>query len=205
MNHQTHQGPVATPSWSRRRRVALAAAALSVLVACGGGGDPSAPSIHYRTVGSYPITDCVKDNITGLTWEGKTATGWRAGSNGYTHYDNTAAAQFWDGASPVNPTQAQMDAASNSVGYKNAVNASKLCGYTNWRLPTTDELLSLVDRSAATGAMVDATWFPNVGDRYWSSSPYADLAANAWFVNFSNGSVGNSDRYGSNFQVRLVR
>ncbi|TXT33141.1 MAG: hypothetical protein FD135_5549, partial [Comamonadaceae bacterium] len=83
----------------------------------------------YSTVpnpagGSFAVTECVKDNISGLTWEGKTATGPRAGSLAYTNYDNTAAAQGWFG---LNPTPAQIDAATNAVGYKNAVNASALC------------------------------------------------------------------------------
>lgn len=103
----------------------------------------------YSTVpnpvgGSFAVTDRVKDNITGLTWEGKTATGPRAGSNTYSHYDSTTEAQYYDGINYVVTTQEQIDAASNSIGYKNAVNARALCGYTDWRLPTVDELQSLV-------------------------------------------------------------
>lgn len=159
----------------------------------------------YSTVGSYPITDCVKDNITGLTWEGKTPTGIRAGSNGYTNYDNTAAAQFWTGSGYRNPTQAEMDAPTNTVGYKNAVNASALCGYTDWRMPTRDELQNLVDYSVAyPGPAIDANWFPDTSYAYWTSSPYAGNTEDAWVVNFGYGVVGVDLRHG-NFQLRLVR
>jgi PKD repeat protein len=180
----------------------------------------------YRTVpnpagGSFAVTECVKDMLTGLTWEGKTATGLRAGSASYTNYDNTAQAQFWNGTTYVNPTQAQIDAASNAVGYKNAVNASALCGYTDWRLPTADELQSLVDYSVATPdePTIDSTWFPNTpgsgstfppytpGGTYWSATPTFGRASGAWTVDFNNGSVGFSDRIGryNTNHVRLVR
>jgi hypothetical protein len=162
----------------------------------------------YSTVGSYPITECVKDNITGLTWEGKTATGTRVGSNTYTNYDSTSQAQIWNGTSYDVPTQSQIDAASNSIGYKNAVNASALCGYTDWRLPTRDELQSLVDYSVAyPEPTIDTTWFPNtpVAIWYWSASPYAGYAAFAWFVSFDYGFVDYVNRDYGGGQVRLVR
>lgn len=159
----------------------------------------------YSTVGSYAKTECVKDNITGLTWEGKPTTGLRAASKTYTNFDNTAAAQFWNGSAYVNLTQAQLDAATNTVGYVNAVNASALCGYTDWRLPTADELQGIVDYGVAhPGPTVDANWFPNtVGWAYWSSSPYVSLAYAAWYVEFGNGSVHSDYRF--DYHVRLVR
>jgi hypothetical protein len=147
-------------------------------------------SVPNPAGGSFAVTECVIDNITGLTWEGKTATGTRAGSATFTNYDNTAQAQFWNGSAYVNPTQTDIDAASNAVGYKNAVNASALCGYTDWRLPTADELQSLVDYSVAyPGPTIDGTWFPNTPSYcwYWSASPYAGGASGAWFVFFFSG------------------
>ncbi|TXT38352.1 MAG: hypothetical protein FD135_2960 [Comamonadaceae bacterium] len=170
----------------------------------------------YSTVpnpagGSFAVTECVKDNITGLTWEGKTATGPRAGSATFTNYDSTAQAQFSTGITFanmtfVNPSQAQIDASTNAVGYKNAVNASALCGYTDWRLPTADELQSLVDYSVDTSRpTLDVTWFPNTpGYVYWSASPYAGDVVGAWVVNFNYGRVVNYLRYNA-YHVRLVR
>ncbi|MBH2009220.1 MAG: DUF1566 domain-containing protein [Xanthomonadaceae bacterium] len=160
----------------------------------------------YSAVGSYAKTECVKDNLTGLTWEGKPTSGLRAASNTYTHYDNTATAQLWNGSAYVNPTQAQINAATNTVGYVNAVNATALCGYANWRLPTADELQSIVDYGMAyPSPTVDASWFPNtVGSAYWFSSPYVAFAGSAWYVSFGNGYVSSYYRYGS-IRVRLVR
>ncbi len=148
---------------------------------------------------------CVKDNITGLMWEVKTADGGlRDWTKTYTNYDSTTALQI-NGTTA--PTQAQIDAATNSVGFKNAVNSASLCGASDWRLPTADELQGIVDYGVAyPGPTIDATWFPNTqGSWFWSSSPDVDYAYGSWNVSFYVGLVNyGSYRYHSVF-VRLVR
>ena len=158
--------------------------------------------------GTYDKTECVKDNRTGLVWEGKTASGDRAGSNTYTNFDSTSSAQKWvSGSTYVNPTQADLDASTNSIGYKNAVNTSALCGYTDWRMPTKEELQGILASSGSP--KIDTTWFPNTqASYYWSSSPYVGDSGYAWYVGFVSGYV-NSNYYGYRGyygdHVRLVR
>ena len=137
-------------------------------------------------MGSYANTECVKDNLTGLIWEGKTATGDRASSNSYTNYGDSRSA--------------------DASAYVTAVNTAGLCGYSNWRLPTRDELQALVDYSVASPEpTVDATWLPNTRvSAYWTSSPYLGSAAKAWSVNFTNGFVSNNAR-SDKLLLRLVR
>ena len=43
--------------------------------------------MSYARVGSYYKQQCVKDQVTGLIWEGKTAKGPRSGRNAYTNWD----------------------------------------------------------------------------------------------------------------------
>ena len=38
--------------------------------------------------GTFPRASCVRDDVTGLVWEGKTPTGERAGDVEYTYYND---------------------------------------------------------------------------------------------------------------------
>lgn len=141
----------------------------------------------YSLVGSYAKTECVKDNITGLTWEGKPTTGERAASSKYTNYDDKSS--------------------SDASAYVDAVNASALCGYSDWRLPTVDELQSLVDYGVTyPGLRIDASWFPNTQNFvYWSSSSdvtNAGIGPSAYGI--WGGYITSFGR-ASNYHVRLVR
>jgi Protein of unknown function (DUF1566) len=116
----------------------------------------------------YPLTECVRDNTTGLIWEGKPGTGPRRANLYLTNFDSTVGNQAWTFDNPPQPrpaTQDEINAPTNTVGYINAVNSSGLCGGT-WRLPNTNELVSLFRR-------LDPTWLPNQMGfwGYWSSTP----------------------------------
>ncbi|MCX8522201.1 MAG: DUF1566 domain-containing protein, partial [Rhodoferax sp.] len=154
----------------------------------------------------YPKTECVKDNSTGLVWEGKPTTGTRAASNTYTNYDSTTSAQKQGVifGTYVNPTQGEIDASTNSIGYVSAVNSgSGVCGYTDWRLPTKDELAGIFANSGSP--RIDTTWFPNTqANYYWSSSPYVGNSYTAWGINFRYGNVNGNYRE-NDYAVRLVR
>ena len=153
--------------------------------------------------GTYALTECVKDNSTGLVWEGKTASPAtsRLGTSTYTNYDSTSSAQKSDG---TNPTQTEIDAGTNSIGYKNAVNAGALCGYTDWRLPTKEELEGVLASSGSP--RIDTTWFPNTqANFYRTSSPSVGVASNAWVVDFDYGYVNHVVSRSNGLHVRLVR
>ena len=161
-------------------------------------------SLVAKTGGFYDITECVKDNGTGLIWEGKTASGDRSGAGAYTNYDSTTSAQkLVIGGTYTNPSQGDIDATDNSIGYKNAVNASALCGYTDWRLPTQPELQGIVASSGSP--RIDTTWFPNTQvSWYWTSTPNSLYSYSAYVVNFGNGYLSLDNRL-RNRHVRLVR
>ena len=152
--------------------------------------------MSYSLVGDYSKEECVKDNVTGLIWEGKTASGERAGSKTYTNYD----VAYYG-------TQSQMDASTNTYGYVAYVNSQRLCGFSDWRLPTVDELTTLVDLGRISPA-INSEWFPNTqSSSYLSSSPVVGNSSFAWVVDFNYGYVGYG--YGRNAltggAARLVR
>jgi len=138
--------------------------------------------------------NCVQDNHTGLVWEVKTA----ANKNStYTWYnpDNT-----------TNGGNAGTDSTNDTISYAQSVNAAGLCGSTDWRLPTKEELRSIVDYYKSSPS-IDTDYFPNTENGfYWTSSPYAASAEYAWAVYFYNGNDGaNSKLTGNTNSVRLVR
>lgn len=150
---------------------------------------------------------CVLDNVTGLMWELKTADGGlRDWNKTYTNFDSTSSAQKMDGPAYVNPTQAEIDAATNTIGYVAAVNATNLCGFSDWRLPTADELKSIVDYGViAFVPTIDTIWFPKTpGWEYWSSSPDTSSSFAAWVVGYYGAGIDENGRDASN-RVRLVR
>lgn len=74
-----------------------------------------------------------------------------------------------------------------------------------WRVPSKDELLSLVDKTAKKKPLINASAFPATPTAlYWASRPESTDNLNAWIVNFSNARVyGNTGSKAVN--VRLVR
>ncbi len=140
---------------------------------------------------------CVRDNVTGLVWEVKTTTA------GIHHKDNT---YKWGGITAIGLGHPGSGTYYND--WDELVNGSNtgngLCGFTDWRVPTVDELTGLANYGTFNPA-IDTNYFPNtVSTWFWSASPVADDASKAWFVIFHYG-----DDYGYNRdylnRVRLVR
>lgn len=73
----------------------------------------------------------------------------------------------------------------------------------NWRLPSVNELKSIVDYSKYDPS-IHTGYFPNTrASFYWSSSNIVGGADNAWFVHFASGYVSNSNK-ASGYYVRCV-
>ncbi|MBC8232093.1 DUF1566 domain-containing protein [bacterium] len=73
-----------------------------------------------------------------------------------------------------------------------------LGGRKGWRLPTREELASLIDSSQSNPALPIVHPFINVDfGGYWSSTDYEGNSANAWSVYMHDGHVPPSDKNGS--------
>ena len=89
-------------------------------------------------------------------------------------------------------------------------NGLTYAGYGDWRLPTPQELLTIVDNSRYNPA-IDTTYFPDTpSENFWSSSTWVKETDYAWGVDFSAGGsyyyfYKNSTGYPSLLNVRCVR
>ncbi len=122
--------------------------------------------------------DCVKDNVTGLIWEVKTGdSGLHSISNSYTWYEpdnsrNGGIAGTQNGGRCI-------DSACDTFGYVQAVNAQGLCGSSNWRMPTVEELMGIL-RLDDEHCAVDREYFPNVCGHnrfFWTSTVFTEESA----------------------------
>lgn len=92
------------------------------------------------------------------------------------------------------------------MNWQDAVNHCEnleLAGRKRWRLPTIDELKSLVDSSGLGSPKLPSGHPFDTGCRlggcvqsatYWSATPATDNGAHIWLVCFCNGAVSRSDK-----------
>jgi hypothetical protein len=144
------------------------------------------PTPRWADNGNGTITD----TTTGLVWE-------KQSDDGSVHdKDNRFG---WSVTGSTAPTGAAFAVLINTL------NATGFGGYRDWRLPTVDELATIVARGAITpGAPVVPPKF-NSGCRpsctvlqcscttplnYWTSTPNASYDQQAWYVLFNSGDTG---------------
>ena len=170
---------------------------------------------------------CVRDNITGLTWEVKTdGVDFRDINFTYTWYSTDSSKNGGEhgigdtgvatttGLETADDTGGLFAGSDNCLDqgrcdtekYVEDVNSSNggsgLCGITSWRLPTKQELSSLWNY----GGDIDTNYFltlPGQG-RYWTASTVANEIENATYIDHSNGSKMINSRKDTAYFVRLV-
>ena len=146
---------------------------------------------------------CTRDNVTGLLWEVKTASGLRSQDHFYTWYNSNASANAGS-AGVISGGECHSAGRCDTEKFVADVNATALCGHTDWRLPSRRELLTLV-KAGADSPSIDTTYFPNTPEfGYWSGSSYDQNPDHAWTIYFT---YGYPYFYGklNDYCVRLVR
>lgn len=96
------------------------------------------------------------------------------------------------------------------AAYVAGVNDAKLCTFGDWRLPTANELMNLMDISQTTGKPSNADYLGVAADamsgHFWSSELTATSStANAWFVDTDSNGVITWEAQSDSKNVRLVR
>ena len=145
------------------------------------------------------VKEIVTDHVTGLMWQddadAKTIRKqWLTDANYDTCKDNDASAACSDTGGDV--TIATYCAALD------------LGGYTDWRIPSADELAGIIDYGRSNPS-IDPTFQNTSASYYWSATDHVSDSSHtdAWHVGFSDGKVQYFCLYGKsrNWHVRCVR
>ena len=158
------------------------------------------------TLGTAPSDwACTRDNVTGLIWEVKVnrPSSLRHRDHTYTWYDPKSP----DGIPGLRGRGDCVGSVCDTTGFVQAVNREGLCGASDWRMPTWQELLGIVD-FGRYGPAIDTNYFPNTprAVHFWSGSPHAGSRAGAWAVHSNWTSADGLFRSrGESNSVRLVR
>lgn len=107
-----------------------------------------------------------------------------------------------NGGNPGNPNRGE-----NTHEWLNQVNQAGWCGFNDWRLPSTDELRTLLTDSVHTYYHIREDVFSDMGglgSRFWTSTPDTESKGAAMGIYFAYGQVGVALKTYTLF-VRLVR
>ncbi len=157
---------------------------------------------------------CTRDNVTGLVWEVKVDDAARLRHRDWT-YSWFSSAGVNDGGSPGSESGGTcLDAARcDTEKYVADVNAAGLCGANDWRMPTREELRSIMHYGRPAPA-IDPVYFPDTGALhfFWTGASYAGDPGIAGDVGVGNAAWTFAADGGSGIgykttalRVRLVR
>jgi len=165
-------------------------------------GDPI--QMVNGVLASPPI--CTKDDMTGLVWEVKTDDfSLRHKDWTYTWYNSDVNTNSGSSGSLGSTTCGSTlpNNQCNTQTYRTIINATGLCGANNWRLPTLEELQSILQVEIQNSA-ISSTYFLNTQSyTYWTATTESLDQNLAWSIDFAQG-LSSSDLKTHAYSVRLV-
>ena len=167
------------------------------LVHDGPGNSPvwAAPLCSAKISATSP-TDRFADNLDGTLTDERTGLMWKKCPEGQSGQDcSTGSATYiWQNA------LRQVETVNNTPG--------GFAGHTDWRLPNSKELASIIEYSCvdpAINSAVSDDVFPSTPSQvFWTSSPVYGIMNSVWAINFFSGFDSQSVKIDAN-NVRLVR
>lgn len=144
------------------------------------------------------LTNDLSDGALGFSFSKKpSAASWNC-------TDDNVSGLTWQRVNGITSTFADLELSVASA------NGAALCGYSDWRVPTVNELLSLVDSSrpssyGAVNADREGVLEAAMNNQFWTKESRANGSVDAWFVAFSTSGSVDYALKSSVKGVRLVR
>jgi hypothetical protein len=132
---------------------------------------------------------CVEDTLTSLIWEMKTdSPGLHYWQNRYSWFNPDENNDELDYRGLEDGGECT-ESACDTWDFVLAVNNQGLCGFSDWRMPTRNELFSISDqRRVENPPTANVDYFPFMQpDEYWTGYDYAMQYESAWAWNFFYG------------------
>lgn len=165
----------------------------------GGGDFTKIDATGNKVAANAASWSCVQDNVTGLMWEVKTTSGTHDKNKTYTWYHTDSSTNGGD-------MGVIKEGSSHTLEFINTVNAEGWCGHKDWRLPTRQELDSIIHYGSTLSFKIDTVYFPHTqAFSYWTATPMASSKFSAWAINFADGTDVADVFKGLENYVRLVR
>ncbi|QSX41279.1 Lcl domain-containing protein [Shewanella cyperi] len=136
----------------------------------------------------FEDTGLVRDRVTGLLWQ------------------RCSVGQFWNGTGCEESSKRMIKSWFTYSQLDSAVERTiKETGQDGWRVPTIDELQTLVKYDCQDPA-INSHMFPNTPSwRFWSSTPFANNPEYAWTLDFATGVPSTVLTKTASYNVRLVK
>ncbi|MBV6493239.1 MAG: hypothetical protein LDLANPLL_01255 [Turneriella sp.] len=188
-------GTVSSTSWSSSTYVSNVSNAWNVNFSSGDSNYNSKTTIDYvRCVAAGPsfMAAPYTDNGDGTVTDSRTNLRWQKCFMGRNN-----------DASCSDAAAADIDTWVNAIAYCEGLTLGSFGNSLNWRLPSKNELVSIVDRSRSSPAIDTAAFPATVSTSYWSSSTHVSTFTNAWNVSFAYGYSSTNTKTNSH-SVRCV-
>ena len=144
---------------------------------------------------------CVLDQKTSLVWEVKGETeGLQYTMNTYTWFDGDTGRK-----NNMYSKNCYWGEGCNTQSYIDNINEAQLCTYSNWRLPTRNELKTIINYYGDDDILIDLDFFPNTQmGTYWTSMTAKDNHSLAYEIPFFYGGSVVREKSIDTY-IRLVR